>query len=334
MAVIAVLGAGSWGTALAILLAEHGDHDVRLWEFRPDAAGKLAEERENREFLPGAPFPDPLRVTNDLREALEGTEGALIVVPSQFVRSALERIDWDVSDKLWIGASKGIENRTLMRMSEVATEVLGEGIRERYVALSGPSHAEEVARKLPTTVVAACPDLDHARRVQTWFSGPTFRVYASDDIVGVELGGSLKNTIALGTGICDGLGFGDNTRGALITRGLAEIARLGVRLGGRPETFAGLSGMGDLITTCTSPHSRNRYVGEQLGKGRTLEEILSSMHMVAEGVETTRAVHRLSRKAEVEMPISEQVYRVLFEGASPRKAVQQLMTRSLKVENA
>ena len=332
MARFAVLGAGSWGTALSVLLTDQKSHHVRLWEFRPDAARKLAEERENREFLPGPILPDTIEVTSDLDEALEGTEAVLVIVPSQFVRSVFEQIKDDHSDKIWIGASKGIENNTLLRMSEVATEVLGPEIGRNYMAFSGPSHAEEVAREIPTTVVAACNDLERAKIVQTWFSCPTFRVYASEDTVGVELGGALKNVIAIATGIVDGLGFGDNTRGALMTRGLAEMARLGTALGGMPETFAGLSGMGDLITTCTSAHSRNRYVGELIGRGRKLQEILDSMHMVAEGVATTQSVHDLALRMGVEMPISEEVYKILFEDASPGEAVTRLMMRSLKVE--
>lgn len=332
MANFAVLGAGSWGTALAVLLAGEQNHKVKMWEFFPEAAKKLAEDRENREFLPDVMFPDNIEVTNDLAYSLEGVDGVLVVVPSQKVRSVLQNIKGDHSDKVWIGASKGIENNTLKRMSEVTEEFLGEGVARRYVAFSGPSHAEEVGKSIPTTVVAGCHDLETAQTVQEWFSGRTFRVYASDDPVGVELGASLKNVIAIATGICDGMGFGDNTRGALITRGLHEISRLGTALGGKRETFAGLSGMGDLITTCTSKHSRNRYVGEQLGRGRSLEDILKSMHMVAEGVATTRSAWDLAQREGVEMPIAEKVYQILFEGASAREAVIQLMTRSLKVE--
>ncbi len=334
MADFAVLGAGSWGTALAILLKQHTDnHKVMLWEFRPDAAERLKKERVNREFLPGIPFPDGLEVTSDLNEALHGREAVLMVVPTQFVRSALEKVTDIPKDAIWIGASKGIENKTLMQISDVAGQILGPEVHDRFVALSGPSHAEEVSRNLPTTVVAACPDLSLAKQVQHWFSGQSFRVYASDDRTGVELGGALKNVIAIATGMCDGLGFGDNTKGALMTRGLVEMARLGVHLGGRQETFAGLSGMGDLITTCTSRHSRNRHVGEELGRGRSLNDILKNMTMVAEGVATTQSVYNLSHKTGVEMPITEQVYRILFEEASPRDAVIELMTRSLKVEH-
>ena len=332
MAKLAVLGAGSWGTALAILFAGEGGHTVKLWEFFPEVAKKLADDRENREFLPEIPFPDGIEITNDLTYAVDGVDAVVVVVPSQVVRATLKNLKDDHSDKIWIGASKGIENNTLMRMSEITAELLGPDVAARYVALSGPSHAEEVARSIPTTVVAASNDLATSRQVQQWLSGPTFRVYAGEDVVGVELGASLKNIIAIATGICDGMGFGDNTRGALITRGLHEISRLGIALGGKRETFAGLSGLGDLVTTCTSRHSRNRYVGEQLGRGRSLEDILGTMHMVAEGVATTRSAWDLAQREGVEMPIAEQVYRILFEHASVREALVQLMTRSLKVE--
>lgn len=334
MADFCILGAGSWGTALAVLLASQEEHSVHLWEYRPDAAARLAKERMNREFLPAVSFPPAIDVFNDIDEALAGSEAVVIAVPSQFVRSSLKLIDRLPSGATWISATKGIENGTLMRMSQVAGEILGEEVGSRFVAFSGPSHAEEVSVGLPTTVVAACPDIELAKTVQQWFSTPTFRTYASDDLVGVEIGGATKNIIAIATGMCDGLGFGDNTRGALITRGLAEIARLGMKLGGRFETFAGLSGIGDLITTCTSRHSRNRYVGEQIGKGRTLEYIRKTMVMIAEGIITAKSVYHLGRKVEVEMPITEQVYRILYEDASPREAVMQLMTRSLKVEHA
>lgn len=333
MAQIAVLGAGSWGTALAIQLTRENQHQVKLWEFLPDVAKKLEGDRENKELLPGASFPKNLTVTNDLMGAIEGADGVLVVVPSQVVRSVYQKIPAEaLAEKTIIGASKGIENGSLMRMSEVVIETYGEEIRNRYVTLSGPSHAEEVALNIPTTVVAAGYNLEKARKVQEWFSDSTFRVYASDDVVGVELGASLKNVVAIATGICDGMNFGDNTRGALITRGLHEMTRLGVTLGGRRETFAGLSGMGDLVTTCTSKHSRNRYVGEQLGIGRTLKEILDSMKMVAEGVATTKSAWELAQREKVEMPITSKVHEILFEDASATEAVIELMTRSLKVE--
>lgn len=333
MAHFCILGAGSWGTALGIQIASQNEHSVHLWEFRPESARTLAEERQNREFLPGAMFPDGLTVGSDLNRALDGADAILLVVPAQVMRSVLERIDPEqIGDTPLIGCAKGIEQKTLLRMSQVVENVLGEDIANNFIALSGPSHAEEVAKRIPTTVVTAARDIALAEQAQHWLSGPAFRVYASDDIVGVELGGALKNIIALATGICDGLGFGDNTRGALMTRGLHEVTRLGVTLGGQRETFAGLSGMGDLITTCTSRHSRNRFVGEQLGKGRTLDDILKNMTMVAEGVATTQAGHALGQKLGVELPIVDKVYQILFEELDAKTAVTELMTRSLKVE--
>jgi len=332
MARFAVLGAGSWGTALAILLAKKEEHQVTMWEFLPDAAEKLINDRENKTFLAGAKFPERLKITNDIHEALNNAEAVLLCVPSQVTRKVLEGIKDIENNKVWIGASKGIENGTQMRMSEVFGSVFGEDALKKYVTLSGPSHAEEVALSVPTTVVAGGQDHELAKKVQEWFSGQSFRVYSTDDIVGVELGASLKNIVAIATGICDGLNFGDNTRGALITRGLHEMSRLGIVLGGKRETFAGLSGLGDLVTTCVSKHSRNRHVGEQLGLGRKLDDILDSMHMVAEGVATTKSAYNLSRKVGVEMPIATQVYKILFENASAKDAVVQLMTRSLKVE--
>jgi len=332
MAKLTVLGAGSWGTALGILLARGGLHEVTLWEFREEAAKRLEKERVNREFLPGVPFPENLIVTNDINASLTGAGGILIVVPTQYVRGALALITEFPSGAVWIGASKGVENKTYKRMSEVVGDVLGRDVQDRYVVLSGPSHAEEVSRDLPTTVVAASLDIELAKQVQTWFSTPTFRVYASEDLPGVELGGAVKNVIAIATGICDGLGYGDNTRGALITRGLAEIVRLGQAYGGKLATFAGLSGIGDLITTCTSKHSRNRFVGQEIGRGRSLESILSTMIMVAEGVTTTQSIYGMAQMVDVEMPITNQVYRILFEEVPPREAVLELMTRSLKVE--
>lgn len=333
MAHFSILGAGSWGTALGIMLAEQDEHTVRLWEFRPDAAVTLNKDRMNNEFLAGAAFPDSLEVTSDLHHALEDADAVLFVVPAQVVRGVLEQIDpeW-IKGKMLIGAAKGIEQNTHLRMSEVVKDVHGEEYSANFLALSGPSHAEEVAKRIPTTVVIASPNMELSEKAQQWFSCPEFRVYASQDIVGVELGGALKNIIALATGICDGLGFGDNTRGALMTRGLHEMTRLGVALGGQRETFSGLSGMGDLITTCTSKHSRNRYVGEQLGLGHSLDDILEQMTMVAEGVATTQAGFELAQKLGVELPIVNKVHEILFEELGAKRAVTELMTRSLKVE--
>lgn len=332
-ATIAVLGAGSWGTTLAILLAGKG-FAVRLWEYRREAAEKLQAERENREFLPGIPLPDELLIHHEADVCLHDAGGVVLAIPSQFVRGVLEKIQQDLpAGALIINAAKGIEENTLKRPSQVVQDFFPDVFPKRYAVLSGPSHAEEVSRGIPTSVVVASEDLDTARTVQEIFFTPRFRVYASQDLIGVELGGALKNIIAIATGICDGLGFGDNTKGALLTRGLAEITRLGVRMGGQPRTFAGLSGMGDLITTCTSRHSRNRYVGEQIGKGKKLQEVLAGMTMVAEGVSTSRSARDLAHRENVPMPITEAVYAILFEDKDPREAVVELMTRDLKVED-
>ncbi|TKJ42143.1 glycerol-3-phosphate dehydrogenase [candidate division LCP-89 bacterium B3_LCP] len=330
---IAVLGAGSWGTTLALVLHGKG-FPVRLWEFRKEAAIRLQQDKENREFLPGIPLPVSMSIHHDAVECLQGANVVLLAIPSQFVRSAMERmVDYFPTNALIVNAAKGIEEDTLKRSSEVVADLFPHVLPNQYAALSGPSHAEEVSRGIPTSVVAASPSLDTARTVQELFYTPSFRVYASQDLIGVELGAALKNVIAIGTGISDGLGFGDNTKGALLTRGLAEMTRLGVKLGGQPRTFAGLSGMGDLITTCMSSHSRNRYVGEQVGKGKTLEEVEAGMSMIAEGVCTTRSTYQLSRRENVPMPICEAAYTVLFEDKDPKQAVIDLMTRELKVED-
>ncbi len=331
---IAVLGAGSWGTTLALLLTRKAQ-TVMMWEFRPDAAEKVETERENKEFLKGRLFPDNLHVSSDIEQVVKGAKLCVVVVPSHAVRNAIKQFNSGLNeDCLIVSATKGIEQNSLMRISEVLRDVWGDYFDvNKFACLSGPSHAEEVVLGLPTTVVTASRNLETARRVQQLFSGERFRVYASDDLVGVELGGSLKNVVAIGSGIASGLGFGDNTLGALLTRGLVEMTRLGVKLGGNPSTFAGLSGMGDLITTCCSRHSRNRHVGEQIGRGRKLKEILDEMVMVAEGVKTTASVWALSQREKIEMPITYQVNRVLFENADPMEATVELMTRSLKIED-
>ncbi|MBM3328264.1 MAG: NAD(P)-dependent glycerol-3-phosphate dehydrogenase [Calditrichaeota bacterium] len=330
---IVVAGAGSWGTTLAIMLARRAG-EVFLWEFRPDFVRQMIRERENREFLPGYPFPDNLTPIENLSAECVA-DLMVMAVPSHAMRRVAAIMpDGPGRNALVVSVVKGIEETTLLRMTEVLLDVWKERIAPgQVIALSGPSHAEEVIKGIPTSVVAASCDLTSAHKVQEVFSNERFRVYAHDDVVGVELGGALKNIIALAAGIADGLGFGDNTKGALMTRGLAEITRLGVKLGGRPATFAGLSGMGDLITTCTSRHSRNRFVGEALGRGRKLSEILAGMTMVAEGVRTTRSTYDLARREAVEMPIVEQVHRILFEDVDPLKATMELMSRRLKVED-
>jgi glycerol-3-phosphate dehydrogenase (NAD(P)+) len=330
---IGVLGAGSWGTTLALHL--HGlGHQITLWEFRPDAALRLYNDRENKEFLPGVRLPEALEITSDLEEACSHKDIWLVVVPSHVIRSVVEKmVDLPLDDAIIVSATKGIENHTLFRVSEIFRDVCLHWPMKRIAALSGPSLAREVCSQIPTSVVVASPYLHTAQRAQHAFFSPTLRVYSSQDLVGVELGGALKNVIALAAGICDGLGYGDNTKGALLTRGLAEITRLGTALGGKRATFAGLSGMGDLITTCNSPYSRNRSVGEQIGQGRKLREILSGMVMVAEGVLTSQSTYDLSRRHGIPMPITEETCNVLFHDKNPKIAVEDLMMRDLKVED-
>jgi glycerol-3-phosphate dehydrogenase (NAD(P)+) len=327
MTTVAVLGAGSFGTTLAIHLALAG-HDVRLWGRDPVALGRLVRERENRKFLAGIPLPNGVKVQPELEAAVSGTEFTVFVVPSQALRSVATHVAAHGRAGIPVCASKGLELGTLRRLSEVLTETLGD---RSPVTLTGPSHAEEVARGIPTSVVAASEDEGRARDVQQLFSTPRFRVYTNDDVVGCEYGGALKNVIAIAAGVCDGLGFGDNTKGALLTRGLAEMARLGEAMGARRETFSGLTGMGDLIATAMSRHSRNRHVGERLGRGETLEQVLGTMVMVAEGVHTARAARELGRRRAVELPITEQVC-ALFQGRDPQSALMALMTRDLKRE--
>jgi glycerol-3-phosphate dehydrogenase (NAD(P)+) len=328
---VTLLGAGSWGTALSIVLSDNG-HDVVLWEFDADQAERVSEERTNRKFLPGIELPSSVSVTSAIDAALERAELVVFVVPSHAVRQTAQSWSEAMSASAHVVcATKGLEEKTLLRMSEVIEEVLG--MTDLHVtSLVGPSHAEEVARRIPTAIVAASLSESEAEIVQQAFMNTNLRVYTSSDITGVELGVSLKNTVAIAAGICDGLGFGDNTKGALLTRGLAEITRLGIAMGARPETFMGLSGMGDLITTAISKHSRNRYVGQEIAKGRKLTEILESMVMVAEGVRTTRAATELAKRFEVELPITEQMYQVLFENKDPQVALRELMERQPKPE--
>ena len=326
---VAILGDGGWGTALSLLLHGAG-HDVVVWGAFPDQVADLASARVNARYLPGIPIPVGIRFTGDIVEALRDSDLVVFAVPSHVMRQVCERAARHVSaSSLVVSVAKGIEAESLLRMSEVIREIVHP---ERLAVLSGPSHAEEVARGIPTAVVAASEDSENARRSQDLFMTERFRVYTSPDIAGVELGGALKNVIAIAAGVCDGIGFGDNTKAALITRGLAELSRLGVALGGRPETLAGLSGMGDLIVTCASRWSRNRGVGERLGRGEKIDRIVGGMAMVAEGVRTARAAHRLARRSGVDTPIMDNVYAVLYEGKDPREAVPDLMTRSPKAE--
>lgn len=329
---VGILGAGSWGTALALLLYSNG-HQVSLWEFREDAARQLDHIRENLEFLPGIALPKGIEITSDLALAVADTDMLVVAVPSHVVRPVIQQLPVFKSAPIIVNVAKGIENDTLLRMSQVIEENIQGVPGEKIATLSGPSHAEEVSRQIPTAIVAASSSMTTAETVQHVFLNNYFRVYRSQDLVAVELGGSLKNIIAVAAGICDGAGFGDNTKAALQPRGLVEMARLGVKMGANKMTFAGLSGMGDLIVTCMSRHSRNRYLGEQIGKGRTLPDVLDEMVMVAEGVKTTRSAYQLSQKYEIELPITEQVYKILFEDQNPKEAMYELMLRNPKEES-
>jgi glycerol-3-phosphate dehydrogenase (NAD(P)+) len=329
---VGVVGAGSWGTALAALLAKAG-RDVTLWSFEESVVGEIRDSGENATYLPGVRLPDSLRATSDLETALVSAEVVVSVTPSQFVRRVMSDAAPHISrDSLVVSASKGIEISTLKRMDEVLSEVLGPGLRERFAVLSGPSFATEVAREEPTAVVAASTVESVAAHVQELFQTGYFRVYTNPDVIGVELGGALKNVIALAAGVSAGLGFGHNTMAALITRALAEMTRLGIALGAERPTFAGLAGMGDLVLTCTGDLSRNRTVGYRLGRGETLDAILGDMHAVAEGVKTAQAVQELARRHQVEMPICEEVHAMLVEGKRPLEALQSLMARDPKPE--
>ncbi|MGA9365747.1 MAG: NAD(P)H-dependent glycerol-3-phosphate dehydrogenase [Bacteroidota bacterium] len=329
---IAILGAGGWGTTLAILLSDN-KHKVSLWTYSEDQARAIRETRTNAQFLPGIVVPSQIEILTDIEQAVAQEDLVVAAVPSQFLRSVAKQVaQCDFRTKIVVNVAKGIENDTLMTMSEVLGDVLTRLRKENICTLSGPSFAEEVSRKIPTAVVAASASIPTAKIVQGVFTTPYFRVYVNEDTRGVELGGSLKNVIAIGAGISDGAGFGDNTKAAIMTRGIAEITRLGVAMGADPRTFVGLSGVGDLIVTCMSRHSRNRHVGEQVGKGRKLSDVLKDMVMVAEGVQTTESTRDLARKYSIEMPITNEVHNALFEGKDPHKATQDLMTRDVKGE--
>jgi glycerol-3-phosphate dehydrogenase (NAD(P)+) len=328
---IGVVGGGSWGTALADLLGAKG-FAVDLWVFEREVKDQIDQLRENRLFLPGVALSGNVAATTDLEAVVAGKDLVLIVVPSHVMRPTAAAMASALGKGTpVVSASKGIENETQLTMTGVLQEALGVGV-ERLAVLSGPSFAVEVARRLPTVVTVASRNAELARRVQQVFATPYFRVYTSADTVGVELGGSVKNVIAIAAGMVDGLGLGLNTRAALITRGMTEIRRLGKRLGANPRTFTGLAGYGDLILTCTGALSRNHTLGQKIAEGRRLEDLLRETRAVAEGVRTARSVAELSRRLGVEMPISEGVYRILYEGLPPREAVVQLMTRDLKAE--
>jgi glycerol-3-phosphate dehydrogenase (NAD(P)+) len=336
MSEIAIIGAGAWGTALSIVLGRKGTHHVRLWAHEKEVCDSIASRRVNELFLPEYSVPDSVRSSNSLEEVLHGAEIVVSVMPSHHCRRLFTAMRPHLTKKmLFVSATKGLENDSLLRMSDVISQVVSSdgGFQPRIGALSGPSFAKEVARGDPTAITVASKDSGLAQTVQCEFSDPFFRVYTNDDVAGVELGGSLKNIIAIAAGVCDGLGLGHNSVAALITRGLAEITRLVVACGGRRETMAGLAGLGDLVLTCTGDLSRNRSVGVELGRGRKLPEIIAGMHgMVAEGVLTTNAAVGLARARGVEMPITEQMYAILHNGKTPREAIRELMTRSGKSE--
>ncbi|HSW54101.1 MAG TPA: NAD(P)H-dependent glycerol-3-phosphate dehydrogenase [Ignavibacteriaceae bacterium] len=329
---ISVLGAGGWGTTLAILLHYNG-HNVTLWEYKKSYARQLLKKRINTDYLPGIKIPKEILITPDIEEGSDDKNLIVLAVPSQFLRDVVKKINYHtIEDTILVSVSKGIEKNTLMTMSQMLKDVFPHINENQIGVISGPSHAEEVSQMVPTAVVAASIDIETSKAIQASFMTSYFRVYASTDILGVELGGAFKNIIAIGAGIIDGAGFGDNTKAAIMTRGVAEISRLGLAMGARPETFAGLSGMGDLIVTCMSRHSRNRYVGEEIGKGKKLKQILNSMEQVAEGVETTRSAKQLASKIDIETPITNEVYKILFEDKDPVKATTDLMTRDMKTE--
>jgi len=336
MSDIAIIGGGAWGTGIAIVLGRKGTHRVRLWAHETDVCESITQKRVNEKFLPGCRIPDSVTASNDLAATLEGAHIVVSVMPSQHCRALFERMRPLIPPRtLIVSATKGLEEGSLQRVTEVIAEVLrrGDGSAPAVGALSGPSFAQEVARGDPTAITIASQDSALLRTVQQEFSDPSFRVYTNSDVVGVDLGGALKNIVAIAAGICDGLGLGHNSVAALITRGLAEMTRLVVACGGRTETMAGLAGLGDLVLTCTGGLSRNRSVGVELGRGQKLPEIIAGMHgMVAEGVFTTSAAVGLAHARKVEMPITEQMHAILHQEKSPREAIQELMTRSGKSE--
>lgn len=328
---VIVIGAGSWGTALGLVLAKKG-HNVVLWERNEKVAKLLQEERENKRLLPGIKFPNNLKITSKLDGLLKGIKYVVLSVPSQSLREVIEKISSQIEDEtILINTAKGIEVKSGETLSEVIKEEIKGKFHKNIVVLSGPTHAEEVALEIPTAIVAA-GEIERAKKVQELFNTDKFRVYISTDILGVELGGAIKNCLAIGAGIADGMGYGDNAKAALITRGITEMIRFGKALGANEMTFSGLTGIGDLIVTCESRHSRNRFVGEELGKGRKIEEILSSMVMVAEGVSTVKAVNDKIKELNITMPIVMAIYDVIYENADPKEKVVELMTRELKEE--
>jgi glycerol-3-phosphate dehydrogenase (NAD(P)+) len=329
---VAIIGGGSWGTALAIVLAPRFER-IRLWVYETELAARMVENRVNEVYLPGFEVPANVQATSSLAIALEGAEVVLSVMPSHLARGIYQQmLPFLQESMLFVSASKGLENETLLRVSEVIRDVLQQRFQPRLAVISGPTFAREVARFEPTALVVASVDAALAESVQEAFSGPTFRLYTSSDSVGVEIGGAIKNVVAIGSGVLHGMELGHNATAALITRGLAEMTRLAVAMGGKPLTLSGLAGLGDLVLTCTGDLSRNRTVGIELAHGRKLDEIVRSMKMVAEGIKTTSAAVDLARAHGVEMPIAEQMFQMLHFGISPRQAIQRLMDRSLRGE--
>ncbi len=326
---IAVIGSGSWGTAMAILLAKKG-YDICLWSWKQEETDRLNSDRENVEFLPGNPLPENIVCSHDMEFCVKDADIIITAVPSIATRTTAKQLARVVAEgQNILNISKGLEDETLLRLSQVYKSEIPQAT---VSVMSGPSHAEEVSKGLPTTNVVASDNMETAKWIQKVIMNDVFRIYTSDDIVGVELGGALKNVIALCAGICDGLGYGDNTKAALMTRGIAEIKRLGVAMGAKADTFSGLSGVGDLIVTCTSMHSRNRRAGILIGKGKSLDETLKEVHMVVEGVNTASAAYKLAQKMNVTMPITEEACNILYKNKSPRDSVYSLMTREGKAE--
>lgn len=327
---VAVLGAGSWGNTLALVLANK--FNVTMWEFDASLAQLLTKERENKRFLSGILFPETLTVTNNLEEAIKDAFMVVFAVPSFAIRSTAENAAKLInSEQILVTVTKGLEDKTFLRMSQILDEVIPE--KKGVVALSGPTHAEEVSKKMPSTIVAACPNLELAEIVQRSFMTDYLRVYTNEDIAGVELGGAIKNIIAVIAGISDGMGMGDNTKAALMTRGMAEIIRLGKKAGAKEKTFSGLTGMGDLIVTCCSRHSRNRFVGEELGKGRKLSEIINSMQMVAEGVKNCESIYHFAKELQVEMPLTNELYKILYQDGNIHDSIKNLFGRKERYEH-
>jgi len=328
---ISVIGDGGWGTTLAVHLAKN-KHAVKLWGPFPSYIHRVSKSRINTKFLPGVRLAHNIKLTDDLTDAVKESDIIVFAIPSKYASNILKQIKKtkiNLSKKIFLSVTKGIDTVKLLRMSEIIRKELG---NIPLAVLSGPTIAIEVAKGIPSTAVVASNNIKIAKKVQTIINSKSFRIYTNTDVIGVELGGSVKNIIAIACGVCDGLGFGSNTKAAILTRGLSEMARLGKALGAKQNTFSGLTGLGDLVTTCVSPNSRNRSVGEKLGKGKSIKEIMSSMEMVAEGVETVKAVHKLSRKYNVSMPITMEIYNIIHRNKKPSKAVSDLMKRKMKSE--